>query len=732
MSKLLSTQAASYYNNGDYQSALQIYNRLATDISQQGFGLMAELCALKIGSTNKDKVSGGTDGVKSLDSKMVKKRKAAVFTNLGLNTIDGSTVFISNVTRMLSSVFDQTVLISTIEPCLNIKERTQAGGESIEFITIEPNNIKDQLSRLDSTHNFEVIFVRSWGDPALWHDHRYSKKVIYYWPLHFKPDAYLRTIYNDVGRVAFQTNWSREEAFLHYGATRNIVIPPLIVPPSVRKRKPTGEWVKMCYIGTLRPECFSLELLKAINNQLQANKSIQFTLAIGKILYKDKSERAKVTHLLDCLAENGANIEHQASPARCEEILNESHIAFSLWEPTPENINQISTKFLESYSSGCRTICFDTPLYRQYLGDEYPFFIKDITQLEHAIDLAIGHLKAGREFIPDGYVLSQFSWANHTSILRSALSHNDGNANISKAFNESFDCIYGLYIDEEERASLNLLRELHGIDLKPFKGVDGRKDLMQAFTEYQGRSLEGDWELKSKKKRLSIGAFGHLASFTAMVNDAKKNNYRKILIIEADAIFHKNAFQIFMQNRPPNFKVLYLGAGKWQPNVTYSAGKDFYYPNKTTGTFAIALDHSVFDDCIDEWQKFFEPTDVALWHVTKRHEGSCFVLNPNPIIADVSRSKTTLRRSQIELSRKFDWELADYIIRKEYHINRFVNTMTIDLNYAGEHAELAVETPRGILRYKIGDMNKLIINDYVAKVNASNLLISDFVYSCND
>lgn len=231
-------------------------------------------------------------------------------------------------------------------------------------------------------------------------------------------------------------------------------------------------------------------------------------------------------------------------------------------------------------------------------------------------------------------------------------------------FNSYFDCIYGLYINNHEKKKLEYLINKYNIKINLFKGIDGNTKLSE-YNDYLKVGFINDWEIKNKKKRLSIGAFGHIHSFINIINDAKNKIYKKILILEADVYIGYNLFPSFADffTVINDYKILYLGAGKWNDNIIY---KDKYYlPNETTGTFAISFDYKIFDELIELWTKFVNPTDVCLWDLTNKYKNECFVIYPNLIICDLSNSNIQEKSNRTNLYVKFNWNLFNYDVTNQ-------------------------------------------------------------------
>ena len=131
-------------------------------------------------------------------------------------------------------------------------------------------------------------------------------------------------------------------------------------------------------------------MLRCFRQIIQKYSYINLTIAIGKIHFKDPTEKNEVRLLIDQLSESErVSIKIASSHQECQSIMAQSDIGLSLWEPNDQNINQISTKFLEYLSNNCITICFRSPIYEDHLGSDYSLFITNINELENALEKSI-------------------------------------------------------------------------------------------------------------------------------------------------------------------------------------------------------------------------------------------------------------------------------------------------------------------------------------------------------
>lgn len=666
-----------------YRAAIDGYLKLSEEIGYDFFEANIIYCRNRL-LKEEAKPSNGTEA---------SVEKILFFTNLALSTIDGSTVFIANTINLFCSLAKEVHLLCTVLPGENFRSRLNS-TENFSIFQCDSSSVVDKIRELDSAHDYSKMFVRSFGDKSIWFDFSYARKIILYWTLLPNFNEQDRAYYNAVDTIAFQTEELRDYTTSQLGAKKNLLLPPLLhsSPVSDGNSFKTGNegQVIVSYVGTLRPECYSRELLTALVSILEQRNDIIFYLLISKVFYKDAGEKKKIMALVEHLSGfPNVTVEQQASPDRCDWVLQQSDIGFSLWAPTPENIRQVSTKLLENLNCGVNTICFETPVYKNLLGENYEFFIRSPEDLESSITFAINKVFNSRKKYVNNYLLSSYRIDAHKSRLLSYFKGSDRPQTNEdcRLFNGQFDKIYGLYISETERERLKYVVDRHGIDISFFEGVNGKANLQSEYESYLRLPLLTAWERTAKKKRLTIGAMGHLYSFIKIAEDAIANSYQKILILEADVQVHQKAFLLNSLFRPENFKVMYYGAGKWNKNIK-SVSEHFYTPHQTTGTFAIALDKSVLHECISEWRKFLEPTDIALQKITDKYSDQSFVFVPNLFIADVARSNTTTHRSQKDLSERFGWTLEDYVVGSVEPVGRFVKRLRFVFDHVVRKGQL--------------------------------------------
>lgn len=206
-----------------------------------------------------------------------------------------------------------------------------------------------------------------------------------------------------------------------------------------------------------------------------------------------------------------------------------------------------------------------------------------------------------------------------------------------------FSHVYALYINENELVNITHKLNRYNIQFEPFKGTIG---------------LECELH---KKYKLTPGSFGHVCSIISILQDAIKCNYNNILLLEPDVYFCTDFEQQFVPK--DDFKLYYLGASqhKFYREETWSKIEildNYYHPYKTLGTFALAIDNSIYQEIIDILVKYEKPTDVALIEIQEKYRNECFVAYPNVICCDTIHSTTSKRPAlidQLTIMKNYRW-----------------------------------------------------------------------------
>lgn len=180
----------------------------------------------------------------------------------------------------------------------------------------------------------------------------------------------------------------------------------------------------------------------------------------------------------------------------------------------------------------------------------------------------------------------------------------------------------------------------------------------------------GKKELRSCTKNFIVNKnqWGCLKSHIKIIEDAIEREYKTILILEDDAIFHKDFDSTYdsvhkIQNNCPNWNLIYLGASQHNWNnisMDMVIERGWYTPNNTTGTFGYMINHTFFKILLDLWKKMLKPVDNYLIDLQYSYYDTMFVLYPNKIVCNLEESNIHISRNNNTWFQKFKWDINNY------------------------------------------------------------------------
>ncbi|WP_237055937.1 glycosyltransferase [Microbulbifer sediminum] len=250
-----------------------------------------------------------------------------------------------------------------------------------------------------------------------------------------------------------------------------------------------------------------------------------------------------------------------------------------------------------------------------------------------------------------------------------------------KAVNSVFDKVYlvSLSHDLEKRLKVGFQLRSLGIDFEWFPAVNGYEGQpLLDYQEYVKRPLGkmaffsdcADYErIRGSKMIESPGAVGYIYTYISIIEDAKVRGFKNILIVEDDIILcrdFKQRFHRFISSTSEDWKILLLGASQYDwsgVDIPEALKRGFYNPelHKTKGSFAIALNESIFDELIDNLRHLDAPFDnFPVGFLYEKYNGACSVAYPYLVMPDVGDSAIRGGRSQYSHSNRVGWWVPDF------------------------------------------------------------------------
>ena len=214
--------------------------------------------------------------------------------------------------------------------------------------------------------------------------------------------------------------------------------------------------------------------------------------------------------------------------------------------------------------------------------------------------------------------------------------------------NDYFDKIYCLNLDRRKDKWVSVKKRFNElqINVERFSAIDGNTLTEEELIKYD------------KINKYEIGC---TLSHYQIIKNAKENNYKRILIFEDDVLFIDDFHLLFRDkiSKLENWKLFYLGGSQWQwGDIEFING--FYYTNHTDGTFAYAVDESIYDEILSTIRINDKPIDFKLWDIQKKFDKQCYTSFPNLVISDVSSSDIRESREIIAHGERMRWDLTKY------------------------------------------------------------------------
>jgi hypothetical protein len=201
-----------------------------------------------------------------------------------------------------------------------------------------------------------------------------------------------------------------------------------------------------------------------------------------------------------------------------------------------------------------------------------------------------------------------------------------------------------------------------------FEAVDGYTEPhIKDWENYSLIPFDNIEKQINRKKIGSAGVWGNLISVRDILITAKKNNETRILFFEDDIILDNDFNKKFTENItqvPSDWLIILLGAGVNQldsssdkiNNNIYKCGKN------SCGGFAICINSKIYDELINECNKFNAPFDSGpLNYIINKYYNYCYLMNPNIVICNVEESTLRSYKRTIEtFSKTVGWNLNNF------------------------------------------------------------------------
>jgi glycosyltransferase involved in cell wall biosynthesis len=338
--------------------------------------------------------SAGTRGGLSARADRDREVRVALYGEVNMNLLDGSSVWVQSMAQMLSSLpeVEVTLLLRCAEErkVLTAPLHSRPRVELIDPGTgpeprqrLSPAEAVDALEALDADRDFDIVLLR--GADVTTEACRRSAFTGRLWVYHLsesRPGAeaeQLRRIAACADRILCQTEaiLALAEAAAPEYAGKLTLLPPMIPPPATSDPVPSAERdepLQLIYAGKFAPEYEFIEMLESFKRLRRSHPEAELHLVGDKIhnppddpTFKPRAEAA--------LAETENVVWHGGvSREQVAELLREADVALSVRHPMMSRSKELSTKVLEYGAAGCAVVLNRTALYEELLGADYPLY----------------------------------------------------------------------------------------------------------------------------------------------------------------------------------------------------------------------------------------------------------------------------------------------------------------------------------------------------------------------
>lgn len=303
--------------------------------------------------------------------------------------------------------------------------------------------------------------------------------------------------------------------------------------------------------------------------------------------------------------------------------------------------------------------------------------------------------------------------------------------------NTYFDKVYVLNLKKDVKKRNKIIEQFNNLNIicEIFEGHNGKEcqDCIDFAKEYKNRKindprnhpLQNRFISDSKYSRFLIrseGTLGIIKSMIALLKDAKKNNYEKILVFQDDILFDKQfniKFNNIIRKIPRDWNILNLSSLQWNNNnIKYHNG---YYESKITtyGAHAQAINNNMYNVLLDKLKQFNISYDTFLSNdIYTNKKYKCYTIYPNICIQDITSSNSgMINRDLIEKidiynPKNLKWNLDstnyknywDVKVNIIYHKNNTIN------EFLYENYQL----------FDIEEINNILDNEYIIYINNYN------------
>lgn len=330
--------------------------------------------------------------------------KIAILAEQNFNLIDGSTIWLLNVCKLLALQDDFEIDLLLTHP-LHTPVLASELPDSVRIrdanILLETAGLSDTQLRADTI----VQTLRAWEDmlgayarifirgtdylTTLMGEDAFAGRIVGYAPGALPDIAQSEPDWVRLGRagsvpIVLQSDPAKRalESLLDYPANLVHVVPPIVFPSEIKGRDP-AQPSTLCYSGKVDLH-YGLDWLIDICTKVTMRDDLAVSLIAGKDTYRTKYKdffksmdafRARIANA----SAPGVSLVSNVSHAHAKALMGQADFAYCMRHDRYDDVIEISTKIVEFCSLGVAPIVNDNALNRDLFGADYPYLINIAT-----------------------------------------------------------------------------------------------------------------------------------------------------------------------------------------------------------------------------------------------------------------------------------------------------------------------------------------------------------------
>lgn len=207
----------------------------------------------------------------------------------------------------------------------------------------------------------------------------------------------------------------------------------------------------------------------------------------------------------------------------------------------------------------------------------------------------------------------------------------------------------------------NILNRFY-INCERFDAIDGKDSAYdELWQSIQSKPMtEGEIKI-GRRYIMSRGALGYLLSMKALFEEAKRENYRYLTVLDDDVMLLKKDF---IKNQAEqlcllsDFKIFKYGSSQWTFDNIDICSNYYRCNDMSNGSFFVIYRHDTYDSILAKIDEYFKPFDSGCLPQFTSHYYCSY---PNLAIANLDHISSIFNRSREKEYSRFRWNRSEYI-----------------------------------------------------------------------